>query len=414
MRFALLALLSLASCTEVTRCKTSTLLVAIVREGVALDGDTLRIEVSLDGSTPIPTHLAVPVGQATGNVQVDFPAGYPEGKTVSVAVSSLRGATLLAAGAASLRLGAGCERMDVSVSALDPGADLSPPADLAAPDLALADLAGSDACGAMPTYCSGHGICDNTATGPVCTCNTGYTGARCNMCAADHQDNDGDGSCRPRCGTAGLTCNNAGTCSDTTGVATCTCLPEFMGANCDQCRAITAKSIFLFSAGPNPVSNFPGRAGADARVTTALPSTLPGLPTAVYRARGFISMTGDAIKDFPARYCVPTAIPINGITAAGVQTALSPTWGDFMDGMIPATIGPALGYQDFNYFWSGSTNLGAASGHDCSGWTNTTATDASISNRSNTTTNWLNSLDNAGCGSGYFLLGLAYCVANCP
>ena len=86
-----------------------------------------------------------------------------------------------------------------------------------------------------------------------------------------------------------------------------------------------------------------------------------------------------------------------------------------MDGEIEATIGAALGVQDFNYFWSGSDPLGGASGDDCEGFTVTTGNTTGVSNRMNTTTDWL--ADPAGpfsCGSGYFMLGVAYCTANCP
>jgi len=401
----LMVALALGACTDVNPCKSGTVLLTVTRGGAAVDGTTLRLELSLDGGAPIHSMLPVAPGQEVGTVQLEFPSGYPEGSTLTVTVASERGATVLASQSTTRRLGAGCESVSVTLTTGAGDSDLGP-----SPDF----LGIPDACGAMPTYCSGHGVCDNTATGPTCTCATGYTGARCNGCASGYQDNDGNTTCTPNCATAGLTCNNAGTCSDATGTALCTCLTEFTGPTCAQCKAIPAKAIYLFNAGQNRVADFPTRAAADARVTTALPTNLPGLPGATYRARAFISSTGDAIADFPARYCLPTTVPVNGFTPAAVATNLGPTWIDFMDTTIPVTIGAALGYQDFNYFWTGSTNLGAASGHDCSKWTDSVASDASISNRSNVTSNWLNSLDNAGCGSGYLLLGLAYCVANCP
>jgi hypothetical protein len=396
---AVLALLVAAGCPGPSRCKTDTLLVNLMREGASADGNTLRVEVSLDGGAAVITTLGVSAGQASGTIQIEFPSGYPAGSRATVKVVSLSGTTELGAQTGSITLGAGCDALDLAIGGGPP-----PP-----------DMSGPDYCGMMPGFCGTHGTCSNGATAATCTCDTGYDGPRCNMCANGYQDNDGNGTCTPNCATAGLTCNGNGTCTDASGTVTCNCLPEFTGPNCDQCRPIPAKAIFLYNAGQNRTSDFPGRKPADARVTTALPAMLPSAATATYRARAFISMTGDAIANFPARYCVPTTIPIYGIQPNGTQTLLAPTWIDFMDTTIPVTIGAALGYQDFNYFWTGSTNLGAASGHDCSGWTNAGATmDASISNRSNVTTNWLNSLDNASCSSGYLLLGLTYCVANCP
>jgi hypothetical protein len=399
---ALAMMTLLVGCPASNRCKTGTLLIDIDRTGAAADGGTLRLDVSVDGGSPVRTDIPVSAGQSRGTVQVEFPAGYPEGATVSVTATSLSGATELASQTGSIRLAARCEALELRLGG-------------AASDMTGQDLTPvPDFCGAMPTYCNAHGNCANTGTGPSCTCFTGYAGAQCSTCATGYQDNDGNGSCTPTCATAGQTCGGNGTCSDATGTPVCTCLPEFTGPNCDQCRGSTAKAIFLFNAAQVRVDQMNGRAGADLRVTTALPANLPGLPGATYRARAFISMTGDAMKDFPTRYCVPTGVPVNGFNPNGTQTELGANWLNFMDGTIPTTIGLALGYQDFNYFWTGSTNLGAATGHDCSGWTTTAGTDASISNRSNVTTDWLNSLDNAGCGSGYLLLGLAYCIANCP
>jgi len=90
--------------------------------------------------------------------------------------------------------------------------------------------------------CSGHGTCDDssgTATcecdpnwdGDACdTCAEGYTGSDCTECATGYQDNDGDDECLPEC--TNPPCSGHGDCDDSSGVAICTCRPDFSGTDC--------------------------------------------------------------------------------------------------------------------------------------------------------------------------------------
>jgi len=88
--------------------------------------------------------------------------------------------------------------------------------------------------------CGGHGAC--TAPGGVvtCSCDVGYEPLYCGTCSTNWQDNDSNGSCLKACThpTLGLNCNGHGTCSDTSGTATCACNPNWNPAvNCASCLA---------------------------------------------------------------------------------------------------------------------------------------------------------------------------------
>ncbi|MBI5477335.1 MAG: hypothetical protein HY906_00680 [Deltaproteobacteria bacterium] len=75
-------------------------------------------------------------------------------------------------------------------------------------------------CNTAGLACGGHGHCAIVAGAAACVCDTGYTGAACADCQSGYQDNDQNGTCRPTCGTAGLSCG-ALTCSDSSGEAMC-------------------------------------------------------------------------------------------------------------------------------------------------------------------------------------------------
>lgn len=87
----------------------------------------------------------------------------------------------------------------------------------------------------QPNTCSGHGVCDDTSGSPVCTCDAGYTGDICDACDNGYQDNDGDTVCEPDCATSGLDCGDHGDCDDGNGQAVCTCDTGYTGAACNIC-----------------------------------------------------------------------------------------------------------------------------------------------------------------------------------
>jgi hypothetical protein len=81
--------------------------------------------------------------------------------------------------------------------------------------------------------CNGHGTCDDSTGATACSCWGNYVGADCKSCDDGLQDNDHDGKCFASCQT--WTCNDHGTCDDSSGWATCTCTSEYTGTTCKDC-----------------------------------------------------------------------------------------------------------------------------------------------------------------------------------
>ena len=85
-------------------------------------------------------------------------------------------------------------------------------------------------------YDCGQGTCSLSGGNPVCTCNTGYTGERCDSCAngyVESQVNSGTCIADP---CAGQTCSGHGTCSvNAADQAVCACDTGYAGATCADC-----------------------------------------------------------------------------------------------------------------------------------------------------------------------------------
>lgn len=94
---------------------------------------------------------------------------------------------------------------------------------------------GTCALACTDTTCSGRGTCDDASGAAVCTCDEGFTGARCDGCDLGFQDRDGDGVCMPAC--AADTCAPTGTCDDASGEALCGCDEGYAGDDCSACAA---------------------------------------------------------------------------------------------------------------------------------------------------------------------------------
>jgi hypothetical protein len=86
--------------------------------------------------------------------------------------------------------------------------------------------------------CGGHGLCDDLSGVVQCECDEGYAGTHCEGCASDHQDNDSDGECEPRC--AAGSCTTPGEyCFDDSGAIECA---ASQGASCSAILLAAAGS----------------------------------------------------------------------------------------------------------------------------------------------------------------------------
>lgn len=103
--------------------------------------------------------------------------------------------------------------------------------------------------------CSNHGTCSDASGTATCTCATGYTGPACAACATDYQDKDNNKTCTPSCSATTCTSAANGTCLDTSGTATCTCLGHFAGPACATCATnftgAACNSCVAGKGGPN-------------------------------------------------------------------------------------------------------------------------------------------------------------------
>jgi hypothetical protein len=167
---ALVLLSMIGGCTDVRTCKSGTLLVHVTLEGTTAQADQLAVTVSIDGTANGNPPQAHKPGVASGNLEVDFPSGYPRGSGAVVeVVALLAGAELgrqstptivLVAGCTATSLTVGMSGGDLAVPPVLPdlaqqldfaGAnDLLPPLDLAGDMARAIDLAGLDLSGCMP------------------------------------------------------------------------------------------------------------------------------------------------------------------------------------------------------------------------------------------------------------------------
>jgi hypothetical protein len=98
----------------------------------------------------------------------------------------------------------------------------------------------SDGCASAGTCnansCFAHGSCDDSGGAIECTCDEGYAGNYCEVCATDYVLDDD--ACVPvdvgdSC--TDTTCSGHGTCDDTTGTPVCSCDATYGGIACQGC-----------------------------------------------------------------------------------------------------------------------------------------------------------------------------------
>jgi hypothetical protein len=84
--------------------------------------------------------------------------------------------------------------------------------------------------------CDGRGTCDDSPGVVQCDCDDGYSGTHCKRCADGYQDNDADGTCKPRC--AANSCTVPGEyCFDDSGAIDCAVID---GTGCSAIKLANA------------------------------------------------------------------------------------------------------------------------------------------------------------------------------
>jgi hypothetical protein len=135
---ALVVVAALAACSPATkRCKEGTLFIAVTLAGAAGSADLLLVDVSLDGGTPQHTELPHTPGTAMGGIEIDFPGGYPKGRSAAVTLTATNGGTPVASDSQTITLNNACDALALVLTPGETG-------DLAGLDFAGLDLQGLD------------------------------------------------------------------------------------------------------------------------------------------------------------------------------------------------------------------------------------------------------------------------------
>ena len=153
-----------------------------------------------------------------------------------------------------------------------------------------------DDCGTIPDGCGGTLDCGNCngngacSTSSTCACNTGFTGATCNACAADYH---GYPSCT-LCDSS-TTCSGHGACSSTGG---CTCKAGYAGPACQYSDATTCSGHGTAQADGSCTCNA-GHAGPTCQYSGATTCNGHGTAQADGSCTCDAGYTGAACEDGP-------------------------------------------------------------------------------------------------------------------
>jgi hypothetical protein len=242
MRFILLLLPTLALGCGSLACRDHTLLVSFtLASGVSADALEIKIDVAGSAKT---SPLSLKSGTTHGSIEVDFPAGYPNGATIDVTIlATLKGAPV-GSGVGSTTASGSCEKLSVAIAATtaappDGGVDMSP----------MANKHQGDACSATDVCDTGHCIdgycCNDVCAGQCQACDVDGSPGICTTTS----DAVPHGS-RPACagsGTCGGACTGASATACTFPATSVIC-----GAACDgHCDAAGSCTSTAGGACPN-------------------------------------------------------------------------------------------------------------------------------------------------------------------
>ena len=83
---SLMAAMAGTACEKQSSCRPGTIFVQ-VEVAPFITANQVDIDVSVGGGAPVHTQLHFPAGTRSGGVEVQFPAGYPSGKSVDITLA---------------------------------------------------------------------------------------------------------------------------------------------------------------------------------------------------------------------------------------------------------------------------------------------------------------------------------------
>ncbi len=124
----LLMAMIVPGCTYVRRCKQNTLLVRLTLDANSAKADELAVTVSIDGVPYVNPPIPHTPGAMSGDLQVDFPAGYQAGsQAVIEVVALLANVELSRRRSSSIVLAPGCTTTSLALASASTDSDFPPP-----------------------------------------------------------------------------------------------------------------------------------------------------------------------------------------------------------------------------------------------------------------------------------------------
>src|SRR3954453_24206571 len=111
--------LAIAACDKQSSCRPGTLLLQVDLGPFTSGVNELDVGVSVDGAIAMHTALAVTPGMRTGGVEVQFPEGYPAGRSVMIQVTVKAAGTEIATHTMTVFPGGGCEAVEMRFAGAD-------------------------------------------------------------------------------------------------------------------------------------------------------------------------------------------------------------------------------------------------------------------------------------------------------
>jgi hypothetical protein len=188
--FLIVASLAATDCTTSAVCKPGTIFVNISLDSAAAQATTLAGRVMWNGAGPFNAAVGHQPGAAQGIVQIDAPAPYVAGQSVTVEIlAETNGLVVGTATTGPRELPAGCASFSLTIVS-------------AVPDMALPDSSGP--------RCTSSAICAGYPSQPICkamVCRPCTSSADDAECAAAYHD-------RPKCDVPSGMCVASSQCTD--------------------------------------------------------------------------------------------------------------------------------------------------------------------------------------------------------